>query len=74
MKRIAYGILRTQLFDIDLRIHWTIKQSTFGKLWTPTYQYNFSEKIQILTPFSSKFLQFSAKFLGVQYFAVIRRV
>jgi hypothetical protein len=25
---IAYGILRTRLFDIDLRIRWTIKQST----------------------------------------------
>lgn len=25
---IAYGILRTQLFDIDLRIRWTIKKST----------------------------------------------
>jgi hypothetical protein len=25
---VAYGILRTQLFDIDLRIRWTIKQST----------------------------------------------
>jgi len=25
---IAYGILRTQLFDIDLKIRWTIKQST----------------------------------------------
>lgn len=25
---IAYGILRNQLFDIDLRIRWTIKQST----------------------------------------------
>lgn len=25
---IAYGILRTQLFDIDLRIRWTIKQTT----------------------------------------------
>lgn len=25
---IAYGILRTQLFDIDLRIRWTIRQST----------------------------------------------
>lgn len=25
---IAYGILRVQLFDIDLRIRWTIKQST----------------------------------------------
>ena len=27
---IAYGILRTQLFDIDLKIRWTIKQSTFA--------------------------------------------
>jgi hypothetical protein len=27
---IAYGILRTQLFDIDLHIRWTIKQSTVG--------------------------------------------
>ena len=29
---IAYGILRTQLFDIDLRIRWTIKQSTFAAM------------------------------------------
>lgn len=27
---IAYGILRTHLFDIDLQIRWTIKQSTVG--------------------------------------------
>lgn len=27
---IAYGILRTQMFDIDLRIRWTIKTSTVG--------------------------------------------
>ena len=27
---IAYGILRMQLFDIDLRIRWTIKQSTLA--------------------------------------------
>jgi hypothetical protein len=29
---IAYGILRTQMFDIDLRIRWTIKQSTLAAL------------------------------------------
>jgi hypothetical protein len=29
---ITYGILRTQLFDIDLRIRWTIKQSTLAAL------------------------------------------
>jgi hypothetical protein len=29
---IAYGILRTQLFDIDLKIRWTIKQSTFAAI------------------------------------------
>ena len=27
---IAYGILRSHLFDIDLRIRWTIKQSTIA--------------------------------------------
>ncbi len=27
---IAYGILRAHLFDIDLRIRWTIKQSTLA--------------------------------------------
>jgi hypothetical protein len=27
---IAYGIARTQLFDIDLRIRWTIRQSTLA--------------------------------------------
>jgi hypothetical protein len=30
---IAYGILRTQLFDIDLRIRWTIKQSTLAGIF-----------------------------------------
>lgn len=27
---IAYGILRTQLFDIDLKLRWTLKQSTLA--------------------------------------------
>ena len=30
---IAYGILRTQLFDIDLHIRWTIKQSTIAAMF-----------------------------------------
>lgn len=30
---IAYGILRTHLFDIDLRIRWTIKQSTLAAVF-----------------------------------------
>jgi uncharacterized membrane protein YebE (DUF533 family) len=30
---IAYGILRTHLFDIDLRIRWTIKQSTLASIF-----------------------------------------
>ena len=29
---IAYGILRAHLFDIDLRIRWTIKQSTLAAM------------------------------------------
>jgi len=39
---IAYGILRTQLFDIDLRIQWTIKQSTLAALFV-TIVYLLSE-------------------------------
>jgi hypothetical protein len=30
---IAYGILRAHLFDIDLRIQWTIKQSTLATIF-----------------------------------------
>ena len=30
---IAYGILRTQLFDIDLKIQWTLKQSTIASVF-----------------------------------------
>lgn len=30
---VAYGILRAQLFDIDLRIQWTIKQSTLAAIF-----------------------------------------
>jgi len=33
---LAYGILRTQLFDIDLRIRWTIKQSTVAGIFVST--------------------------------------
>jgi hypothetical protein len=33
---IAYGILRAHLFDIDLRIRWTIKQSTLAALVVAT--------------------------------------
>ncbi len=33
---IAYGILRTQLFDIDLRVRWTIKQSTLAAAFVAT--------------------------------------
>ena len=29
---IAYGILRSHLFDIDLRIRWTVKQSTLATI------------------------------------------
>jgi hypothetical protein len=39
---VAYGILRTQLFDIDLRIRWTVKQSTLAAVFV-TIVYLFSE-------------------------------
>lgn len=34
---IAYGILRTHLFDIDLRIRWTIKQSTVAAVFVAIF-------------------------------------
>lgn len=34
---IAYGILRTQLFDMDLRIRWTIKQSTVAAVFVAVF-------------------------------------
>jgi len=39
---IAYGVLRTHLFDIDLRIRWTIKQSTLATV-VVTFIFLFSE-------------------------------
>ncbi len=34
---IAYGILRTQLFDIDLKIRWTIRQSTVAAAFVAVF-------------------------------------
>ena len=34
---IAYGILKTQLFDIDLRIRWTIRQSTVAAAFVAVF-------------------------------------
>ena len=34
---IAYGILKTQLFDIDLRIRWTIRQSTIAAAFVAVF-------------------------------------
>lgn len=34
---IAYGILRTHLFDIDLRLQWTIRQSTVASVFVAIF-------------------------------------
>ncbi len=34
---ITYGILRTQLFDIDIHIRWTIKQSTVAAVFVAVF-------------------------------------
>jgi hypothetical protein len=39
---IAYGILKTQLFDIDLKIQWTIRQSTIAGAFVAVF-YIFTE-------------------------------
>jgi hypothetical protein len=34
---LAYGILRTQLFDVDLKIRWTVKQSTVAAFFIAAF-------------------------------------
>jgi hypothetical protein len=34
---IAYGILKAQLFDIDLKIQWTIRQSTVAAIFVAVF-------------------------------------
>jgi hypothetical protein len=34
---IAYGMLKTQLFDIDLKIQWTIRQSTVAAIFVAVF-------------------------------------
>ncbi|HEX2023009.1 MAG TPA: hypothetical protein VHH36_09850 [Candidatus Thermoplasmatota archaeon] len=34
---LAYGILKSQLFDIDLKIKWTVRQSTIGAIFLAAF-------------------------------------
>jgi hypothetical protein len=34
---LAYGILKTQLFDVDLRLQWTVKQSTVAAAFVAVF-------------------------------------
>jgi hypothetical protein len=44
---IAYGVLRSHLFDIDLKVRWTLKQSTFAAA-VVTITFVVSEGVEML--------------------------
>jgi len=70
---IAYGILRTQLFDIDLRIRWTIKQSTLAAVFV-TIVYLVSEGAeQLLSSELGTFAGLLASAVVVFFLAPLQR-
>jgi len=70
---IAYGILRTQLFDIDLRVRWTIKQSTLAAIFV-TIVYLFSEGAdRLLSSELGNFAGLLASALVVFFLAPLQR-
>lgn len=70
---IAYGILRTQLFDIDLRIRWTIKQSTLAAVFV-TIVYLVSEGAeQLLSSELGSFAGLLASAVVVFFLAPLQR-
>lgn len=70
---IAYGILRTQLFDIDLRIRWTIKQSTLAAVFV-TIVYLVSEGAeQLLSAELGTFAGLLASAVVVFFLAPLQR-
>jgi hypothetical protein len=70
---IAYGILRMHLFDIDLRIRWTIKQSTLAGVFV-TLVYLISEGAdRVLSTELGNFAGLLASTLVVFFLAPLQR-
>lgn len=70
---VAYGILRTQLFDIDLRIRWTIKQSTLAAVFVTIF-YLVSEGVdRLLSSELGNYVGLLASALVVFFLAPLQR-
>jgi hypothetical protein len=71
---VSYGVLTTQLFDIDLKIRWTVRQSTVAAAFVAVF-FLVSEGVQtFLSAQLGNFLGVAAAALLVFFIAPLRRV
>jgi hypothetical protein len=71
---VSYGVLTTQLFDIDLKIRWTVRQSTVAAAFVAVFFF-VSEGVQtFLSVQLGNFLGVAAAALLVFFIAPLRRV
>lgn len=71
---VSYGVLTTQLFDIDLKIRWTVRQSTVAAAFFAVFFF-VSEGVQtFLSAQLGNFLGVAAAALLVFFIAPLRRV
>ena len=70
---ISYGILRTQLFDIDLRIRWTIKQSTVAAVFVAVFYLVSEGADRLLSSELGNFFGLLASALVVFFLAPLQR-
>lgn len=71
---VSYGVLTTQLFDIDLKIRWTVRQSTVAAAFVAVFFF-VSEGVQtFLSVQLGNFLGVAAASLLVFFIAPLRRV
>lgn len=71
---VSYGVMTAQLFDIDVRIRWTVKQSTVAAAFVAVYFF-VSEAVQtFLSDQLGSFLGVAAAALLVFFIAPLRRV
>jgi hypothetical protein len=71
---IAYGILSTQLFDIDLRVKWTIRQSTLAAIVIATVYFTSETADRLLSNQLGAWPALFAAALIVYFLAPLQRI
>jgi hypothetical protein len=71
---IAYGILSTQLFDIDLRVKWTIRQSTLAAMLIATIYFTSETANRLLSNQLGAWPGLIAAALIVYFLAPLQRI